>query len=311
MKAKNLVIIGGGAAGMAAAQYGARAALPVLVIEKMGAGGTLLLIDELENYPGNVAREGAPRRTGFEFAEDLRRQAEDFGARFKDGQARFIAREGENFRIELESGETLEAGAVILATGAARRQLGIPGEQELVGRGVSYCASCDGPFFRGKRIFVSGGGDSACDEARYLARLSSTVSIVHRRGIFRAQRALAERVLSDDRIEKILCTQVTAIKGTNKVEALELEDTRTGRRRLVEADALFIFVGSSPQSDLARSAGAALDAEGYILTNVEMETNITGLFAAGDVRASPFRQVVTAVADGAIAAHCAAAYLEA
>ncbi|MDR2053089.1 MAG: FAD-dependent oxidoreductase, partial [Treponema sp.] len=181
----DLIIIGAGPAGLTAAQYGARSNLKVLVIEQLAPGGQVLNIDKLENYPGIV-----PEKSGWEFAEALHRQAEDFGAEFLTDSVMALTKEGDIFRVSLGDGGTRNAAAVIAAAGTKHRTLNIPGEKEFYGRGVSYCAACDGPFFKGKKIFVVGGGDAACDEAQYLSRLSSQIVVIHRRDRFRAQKAL-------------------------------------------------------------------------------------------------------------------------
>ncbi|MDR0399387.1 MAG: FAD-dependent oxidoreductase [Treponema sp.] len=316
----DLIIIGAGPAGLTAAQYGARANLRTLVLERLAPGGQALNINVLENYPGNVAlrdAEGksiAPPRRGYEFAGDLHRQAEDFGARFLTGEAAALTREGELFAAALEGGGTLRAPAVILATGAVHRTLGVPGEAEFTGRGVSYCATCDGPFFRDKKIVVVGGGDAACDEAQYLSRLSSRVLLLHRRDRFRAQKGLAERVLNNPHIEVRFNTIVREIRGGETVESLVLEQSDnmgrgTGKIYTEEAAGVFIFAGTLPQNSLAQ--GAAKDEAGYVVTNQRMESSVPGLFAVGDLRSSPFRQVVVAAAEGAVAAHCAAEYIDA
>jgi thioredoxin reductase (NADPH) len=223
--------------------------------------------------------------------------------------------------VTLDSGETISAGAVILAIGCERRKLGVPGEKELAGSGVSYCASCDGPFFRNKRIFVSGGGDAACDEARFLSRLSPPdengkprVILVHRRNKLRAQGAVAARVLADPSIEVRLAARIAAIEGEGRVERVVLEKTDgvtgagTGETYREDAAAVFIFAGVLPDTSLFPDAKR--DEQGYIVTDQAMRTSLDGLFAAGDIRTSPFRQVVTAASDGAIAAHSAAEWLE-
>jgi thioredoxin reductase (NADPH) len=301
----DLIIIGAGPAGLTAAQYGARSNLSVLVLEQLAAGGQALLIDVLENYPGI-----APGKTGFDFCEDLRRQAEGFGAKFLTEQAQSLSKEGDAFTITLANGQSLRAPSVILATGAKHRTLDIPGEKEYFGRGVSYCATCDGPFFKNKRIFVVGGGDAACDEAQYLSHLSSQVILIHRREKFRAQRALADKVLHNPNIQVRFNTVMKGIKGTSgKVGSVVLD--KTGTLSEENADAVFIFTGTVPQTSLVSvNLIAKTDEAGYIITDGRMATSIPGLFAAGDVRASPFRQVITAAADGAVAAHCAAAYID-
>jgi thioredoxin reductase (NADPH) len=314
----DLLIIGAGPAGLTAAQYGARANLRTLVLEELAPGGQALVIDVLENYPGNVGALGADGalaskpKTGFEFSQDLHRQAEGFGAAFLTEQVTALKKEGDLFTATLGTGETRSAPAVILATGAKHRTLGIPGEAQFTGRGVSYCATCDGPFFRNKKIVVAGGGDAACDEAQYLARLSSQIILVHRRDRFRAQKALAERVMRNPHIEVRLNTIIREIKGEQKVNSLVFERSDntgkgTGETYGEAADAVFVFVGTIPQTALVPDVEK--DEGGYIVTNQRMESSAPGLFAAGDVRSSPFRQVVVAAAEGAIAAHCAAEYI--
>jgi len=312
----DLIIIGAGPAGLTAAQYGARANLKVLVIEQLAPGGQVLLIDALENYPGNAGQfdssgnETAPPKSGYEFAMDLHKQAEGFGASFLTGQVVSLKKEDGFFIVALDDGALLKAASVIMATGAKPRLLDIPGEREFSGKGVSYCATCDGNFFRGKRIFVAGGGDAACDEARYLSRLTDKLTLVHRRDSFRAQKALAQRTIDNPNIEVRLSTVIKEIKGEKKVSSVVLQDVKTGRTYEEETDAVFIFAGTVPQSSLASNAGAALDESGYIITDQKMSTNIYGLFAAGDIRSGAFRQVVTAAADGAVSAHNAAEYID-
>jgi thioredoxin reductase (NADPH) len=303
----DLIIIGAGPAGLTAAQYGARANLSVLVLEQLSPGGQALYIDTLENYPGI-----AYGKTGFEFSEDLRLQAESFGAKFLTEEVKTLNKEGELFTIALASGKTLKSPAVVVATGAKHRALGIPGEKEFSGRGVSYCATCDGPFFKGKKIFVVGGGDTACVEAQYLSHLSNQVILIHRRERFRAQKALADRTLHNPYINVRFNTVMKEIRGGAKVASVLLEENGTSGEE--SADAVFIFTGIVPQASLVSGANGGLKVEldeaGYIVTDQTMASSVPGLFAAGDVRTTPFRQVVTAAADGAVAAHCAAAYID-
>jgi len=310
----DLLIIGAGPAGLTAAQYGARANLNVLVIEQLAPGGQALLIDVLENYPGNIERKDAAGnvcagpRTGFEFAQDLHSQAEAFGASFLSEAVSELTKEGDVFTAVLGDGSRRKAHAVILATGATHRNLDIPGEAQFLGRGVSHCATCDGAFFRGKKIFVVGGGDAACDDAQYLSRLSPHVVLVHRRDRFRAQKVLAERVMRNENIEVRFNTVIKEIKGDKKLSSVILE--QEGRVYEEAADAVFIFAGTIPQSSLAGSVHAELDSGGAIITDQKMETSVPGLFAAGDVRSGAFRQVVVAAGEGAVAAHSAAEYID-
>jgi thioredoxin reductase (NADPH) len=316
----DLLIIGAGPAGLTAAQYGARADLKVLVLERIAPGGQTLSIDVLENYPGNVERkdnEGnviAGPRTGYELAQDMHSQAEAFGASFLCEEVCELKKEGDLFTAVLANGETKNAPAVIIATGAKHSLLGIPGEKEFSGRGVSWCATCDGAFFKGKKIIAVGGGDAACDGAQYLSRLSGQLILVHRRDRFRAQRALADRVLQNKNIEVRFNTVVKEIKGDKKVGSAVLECE--GRIYEETADAVFIFAGMTPQSWLVsgdESSGglkAELDNGGYIVSDKRMAASVPGLFAAGDVRSGSFRQVIVAAGEGAVAAHSAAEYIE-
>jgi len=275
------------------------------------------MIDVPENYPGNIERKDGggtaiSPRTGFELAQDMHSQAEAFGATFLSDTATGVKKDGDIFTVFLAGGggecRVLKAPAVIVATGAEHRNLGVPGEKEFSGRGVSYCATCDGPFFKSKKIFVVGGGDAACDEAMYLSRLSPQVILVHRRDRLRAQKALAERVMRNPNIEVRFNTVVKEIKGEQKVSSVILE---TGGLTCEEsADAVFIFAGTIPRSALVSQEsalqGVVLDENGYIVTDQKMAASVPGLYAAGDVRSGNFKQIVVAAGEGAVAAHNAA-----
>jgi thioredoxin reductase (NADPH) len=298
----DLIVIGGGPAGMAAAQYGARANLKTLLVEELATGGQALLIDNLENYPGVMGPV-----SGYDLSEIMRKQAEAFGAASLTATVSSLLKEGGLFKLETSEGP-LSAKAVVLATGAKHSHIGAPGEEEFGGRGVSYCATCDGPFFKGKRMLVVGGGDAACDESAFLAKLSDKIVVAHRRDRFRAQHALAERTLRNPNIDVRFNTVVERIKGSKKVESVVLRKVGGGEGYEEPFDAVFVFVGSIPQSALA--SGAKKDEAGYILTDGRMATSLSGLFAAGDVRVSSFRQLITAASDGAIAAHSASQYID-
>ncbi len=305
----DIVIIGAGAAGLTAAQYAARANMKTLVMEQTASGGQCLQIEGLENYPGFP-----DPIDGYDFIERFERQARQFGAEFLISSVTRLDKDGSEFQIETSEGG-ITAGAVILATGAKHRHLGVPGEKELAGRGVSYCATCDGPFFKSKRILVVGGGDAACDEATFLAKLSDDITMIHRRDRFRAQPALAERVLANPNIAVRFNTVLDEIHGEKnamgieQVSAVTLRRVDTGETVTVPMSAVFVFVGSDPQTDLVPTVPK--DEAGYIVTDHEMQTAISGLFAVGDVRATPFRQLVVAAGEGAVAAHAAAQYVEA
>jgi len=319
MTAGNLIIIGAGPAGLTAAQYGARANLKVTVIEQLMPGGQAANIDILENFPGNTEQLDsagnvtAPPKSGYDFMMDLYRQAQWFGAEFLFASAESLIKENNLFILKLAGGEEVTAAAVIIAAGAKPRLLGIPGEKEFSGKGVSWCAACDGSFFKNKKILVVGGGDAACDEARYLSRLTDRVVLIHRRDSFRAQKALALRTMNNPNIEVRFNTAINEIKGSaahDKVGSAVLRNTKNGDIYEEETDAVFIFAGTEPQSSLVRGFNAVLDANGYIITDQKMSTNVAGLFAAGDIRSGVFRQVITAAADGAVAAFNAAGYLD-
>jgi len=300
----DFAVIGAGAAGLSAAQYGARANLSTIVIEELAPGGQALFIDKLENYPGILEPI-----SGFELAERMHKQAEQFGSSFIEASALSVRKAEDRFIIETSVG-SLESLTVLIATGARHKQLGIPGEQEYIGKGVSYCATCDGPFFKGKRILVVGGGDSACDEAIYLSNLSDKILMIHRRDRFRAQKALASRVLSNPSIKVLFNTVAKEIKGDSRVRSVVLENTLSHELTEEPFDGIFIFIGSTPQTGFLKDIAIQFDESGYIITDCNMETSIAGLFAAGDVRVTPFRQIVTAAADGAIAARSAASYID-
>ncbi|MFP4383250.1 MAG: thioredoxin-disulfide reductase [Spirochaetia bacterium] len=305
---KDLIIIGAGAAGLTAAQYGARANLKTLVLEELASGGQSLIIEGLENYPGFPEPIN-----GMEFAKRFEDQAKNFGAEFEMATAESLKKEGDFFIITTNKGE-YRAPAVIISTGAKHRHLQIPGEDRLSGKGVSYCATCDGPFFRNKKMIVVGGGDAACDEAMFLSKLTEKIILVHRRDRFRAQPSLASRVLNNKNIEVRFNTLLKEIHsdtnpmGMEKVSGVTMVRTDTQEEYREDADAVFVFIGSIPQTKIVPDVPK--DEGGYIITNEKMSTHTPGLFAAGDVRATQFRQLVVAAAEGAIAAHAAAQYID-
>jgi thioredoxin reductase (NADPH) len=303
MREYDVVIIGAGAAGLSAAQYAARANLRTLVLDRSGTGGQCNLISELENYPG------FPKvLTGEEFTDRFETQARQFGAEFAEEDVSTITPVSDRYVVATENGE-ISAATVILATGASHRHLGVPGEEELSGRGVSYCATCDGPMFEGKPMIVVGGGDAACDEASFLSKLTDRVIMVHRRERFRAQASLAERVMNNPKIEVRFNTELQEILGgpnefgIDAVREVRLVDTATKETTVEEVAAVFIFIGSIPQTELVPFVER--DETGYVVTNSHMESSSPGLYAVGDVRVTPFRQLVVAASDGAIAAHAA------
>ena len=298
MKQIDIAVIGAGPAGLSAAAYAARAGYAVTCFDQLAPGGQLLLIDEIENYPGSGLIKG------FQLAEQMENQASGFGVEIEYAKVTSIRKEDERFLLETEDGP-VEAKSVIAATGATHRHLGAEGEEEYQGKGVSYCATCDGPFFKGKDIVVVGGGDTALTDALYLAKLANTVTIVHRRNEFRGQKILSDRVLAAKNIKLALSRQVVKIASDDgkKVSKAVLDDGS-----ILNCDAVFIFVGITPNSGIF-SGFCELDKNGFIVTNDRMETSVKGFFAAGDVRTTAFRQVVTAAGDGAMATHMADEYI--
>jgi thioredoxin reductase (NADPH) len=305
MKAdRDLIIIGGGGAGLAAAQYAARANLSPLLLEELATGGQALIIDRLENYPGFP--EAIP---GTELTRLFEEQAVRFGTEIKYTGVQKLTWSDGRFTSHTDDGP-LTSLAVILATGARHRTLNVPGEKEYAGKGVSYCATCDGPFFKGQPMVVVGGGDAACDESAFLAHLSDSVLMVHRRDRFRAQKALSERTLSNPHIQVRFNTELKEIRGNAKVQEVVLLDKKTGKTVEQKTSAVFVFIGSIPQTRVIEGLEVKLDEAGYVETDQRMQTSLRGLFAAGDVRATPFRQLVVAAGEGAIAAHSAAQYID-
>jgi thioredoxin reductase (NADPH) len=298
----DLLIIGGGPAGLTAALYGARGGLDTVVLEMGAPGGQAGLTDRIENYPGFP--EGI---NGMELAMKFAEQARRFGARIEMTTVQGVELNGEIKKAFTGSGE-FTARAVIIASGAHPRPLGVPGEEEFRGRGVSYCATCDGAFFRDKKVAVVGGGDSAVEEALFLTRFASQVTIIHRRDALRATKVLQERARDNPKISFCWNTVVTRIKGEEKVGSLELKDVNSGATREEAFDGVFIFIGLEPNTGFLKGA-LTLDSQGYIVTRENLATSIPGVFAAGDVRAKDFRQVSTAVGDGAVAAMAAERYL--
>lgn len=300
-KAYDFIIIGAGPAGLAAAQYSSRSNLKTLLIDQSIPGGQVLNISKFENYPGIF-----PAVSGMKFVEDAKQQALSFGTEIIQTNVSSVDKIKNSFIVETKAGN-FSAPTLCLSTGAEHRKLNVPGENEFAGRGVSYCATCDGPFFRNKKIIVVGGGDSACDEATYLSTLSTQVTLVHRKSQLRAQKAVAERVLHNPNIKVKFNATISEIRGDAKVKSVVLTDTVTNEKSEMEADGVFIFVGMIPRTSLFETI--SVDENGYVKTDENMHTAIPGLFAAGDVRSKSFRQVVTACSDGAIAANEAAKYI--
>ncbi|WP_297445470.1 thioredoxin-disulfide reductase [Desulfurobacterium sp.] len=301
----DVVIVGAGPAGLASAIYTGRSNLKTLVLDAMFPGGQLLVTEMIENYPGFPEP-----MAGFELSDRMKKQAENFGAVIKSGYSvNKVDIDGDIFILKLESGGEVKARTVIWAAGSTPRKLGVPGEAEFLGRGVSYCAVCDGALFKGRDVAVVGGGDSALEEALFLTKFANKVYLIHRRDKFRAVPIVQERVKANEKIKPVLNKVVESINGDQFVESLTLKDTVTGEKSEQKVDGIFIFIGSEPNTAPIAHL-VELDDRGYILTDDEMKTATPGLFAAGDTRKKPLKQVITAAADGAVAAMSASRYLE-
>jgi len=305
---RDLVIIGSGPAGYTAAIYAARAGLaPVVVAGSVTAGGALMNTTEVENYPGFIDGIMGP-----ELMESMRKQAERFGAQILSDDAVELALEGPVKTVVTGGGERFEARAVVLAMGSAYRELGLPDEKRLSGHGVSWCATCDGFFFRGQDVVVVGGGDSAVEEATFLTRFAESVTIVHRRDELRASKIMADRAMADPKIRFAWNSEVVAIHGTDKVSGLTLRDTVTGEERELAATGVFVAIGHVPRSELLVGQ-VDLDPEGYVLAGGPGErgtaTSVSGVFASGDLVDRVYRQAITAAGTGCAAALDAQHYL--
>ncbi|MEV0336815.1 thioredoxin-disulfide reductase [Nocardia sp. NPDC050717] len=293
---RDLIIVGSGPAGYTAAVYAARAELQPLVFEGTQFGGALMTTTEVENFPG--FREGI---MGPDLMEQMREQAKRFGADLRTEDVDAIDLSGTIKKVTVGD-ETFEAYAVILAMGSAARYLNVPGEQELLGRGVSACATCDGFFFKGQDIVVVGGGDSAMEEATFLTKFAASVTIVHRREEFRASRIMLERAKANEKIKFALNAEVVKVNGETSVTSLTLRDTRTGEESELAATGLFVAIGHDPRSELVKGQ-VALDGEGYVRVNDPgTATDVAGVFAAGDLVDHTYRQAITAAGTGCRAA---------
>jgi thioredoxin reductase (NADPH) len=300
-----IVIVGGGPAGLAAGLYAARATRRTLLVERRVVGGQIALTSMVENYPGFP--DGV---NGFDLGQAMLRQAERYGQETEYTEVTAVRRTAEGrFRLTTPDGDLL-ARALIVTAGADYNRLGVPGEERLTGRGVSYCATCDAAFFRDQEVAVVGGGDAALDEGLFITRYAARVHVIHRRETLRAGRILQERAFANPRMDFTWNSVVEAIEGEEAVTGVRLRDVRTGATRLLPVAAVFIFVGQHPNTDWLGGM-LALDAGGHIPVNLWMETAVPGLFAAGDVRAESARQVASAVGDGVTAAIRADQYLTA
>lgn len=300
----DLIIVGGGPGGLTAGLYAMRAALKTLMIEKGLPGGQINLTDSVDNYPGfeNIS--------GFDLSQKFVQHAKSYGLEIRQEEVTAVEPGLDCHRVRLANGTVIGTHAIILATGGSPRKLDIPGEMDYYGKGVSYCATCDGFFFRGKNVAVVGGGDTALEEALYLAKITQQVYLIHRRDAFRASRILQQRVMAEDKIEVLWNTVVTEIKADDQdVNAVALKDTQTGATRDLAIDGVFIFIGFVPNNGLV-PAGIQMDHDGYVVTDGKCETNTSGIYVIGDLRQKYAKQIVLAAADGCNAALAAALHVE-
>ena len=298
----DMIVIGGGPGGYTAALYAARAGLSVLVLEKLSAGGQMALTSQIDNYPGFP--EGID---GFTLGEQMQAQAERFGVTTELAEVTDLELSGKLKKVESSEG-TFYGKTVVISTGASPRELGVPMERELVGRGVNYCAACDRMFYKGKTVVVVGGGNTAAADAMQLSRIAKKVILVHRRDTLRATKIYHEPLINAPNVEFVWNSQVTELLHESKLTGVKVKDLLSGEERVIDCDGIFVSIGRKPASRLAEGQ-LALDEGGYIRAGESTETSIPGVFAVGDVRTKVLRQVVTAVADGAMAAHYAESYL--
>ncbi len=298
----DVIIIGGGPGGYSAALYATRAGLDTLVLEKMAAGGQMNLTDQIDNYPG--FDQGI---SGWELGEKMRAGAERFGAKTKSALVLSADLQAAPKRIET-SGGVFFGKTVIIATGADHKPLGVPNEAEFVGRGIGYCATCDGMFFRNKTVGVVGGGNTAAGDALYLSRICQKVYLIHRRDTLRATKLYQTQLENTPNVELRYNATVKSLLGDDRISGVELTDVNTMETTALDLDGLFISVGQQPATELFRGQ-VDLDENGYVIADETTRTNIPGVFAVGDVRTKALRQVITAAADGAVAAHFAESYL--
>jgi len=303
----DVAIIGGGPSGLTAGIYSCRAKMKTCLVEKTACGGQVLVADTIENFPGFSDGIKGP-----DLAEWILKQAKHFGLEVKDLEAKKIILKKsakEPFKIELSDGKVIDALSVIIATGAKWNSLNVPGEKELSGRGVSYCATCDGPLFRNKNVVVVGGGDTALEDAIFLTKFASKVTIVHRRDMLRATKILQERARANKKIELCLGYTCVEVIGKNRVEGVKVKSAKTSEEKIIKTDGVFVLIGLNPNSDIVKGL-IDLCPRGYIKTDDDMKTSVEGIFACGDVRMKLLRQVVTATGDGATASVSAEHYVE-
>ncbi len=300
----DLIILGGGPAGLTAGIYAARSRIPVVLLEKGFPGGQMAATDMVENYPGFTGPI-----LGYELAQKMEAQARGFGLNVIQADVKSVVPNDNGFLISTEGSDYFTCRALILATGASPRKMRIPGELELAGKGVSYCAVCDGPFFRDMEVAVVGGGDAAVEEAVYLARFASKVHIVHRRDQFRAVKEIQERAFAEPKVTIHWNTAPVAVLGQDEVVGLRIRPVTHGLEDDLPVGGVFFYIGINPSNEILRDL-VSIDERGFVPTDDRMACSRPGIFAAGDIRSKTLRQICTAVGDGAIATHSAQQYLE-
>ncbi|MCK9575892.1 MAG: thioredoxin-disulfide reductase [Clostridia bacterium] len=299
----DLIVVGGGPSGLTAAMYGLRAGLKVVIIEKQNIGGQTLTIPDIKNYPGFISISGV------ELTIKMHEQVISLGAVIVYDDIKSLDLIGDTKRVETFSNGTFTSQTIVLAMGAIARNLGLPREQEFIGAGISYCAVCDGTFFKDLVVAVVGGGNTAIDDAIYLAGFAKKVYIIHRQNRFKADEELISTLNTFNKIEKIMDCKIVELLGENKLSGIKIENLNTGNQKQLDINGLFIAVGRGPDTELVKNI-VTLNKNGYILTNDKMETNISGIYVAGDVRESVIKQIVIACADGAVAATMANRYIK-
>jgi thioredoxin reductase (NADPH) len=291
----DMIIIGGGPAGLSAGLYASRASLKNLILEKSEAGGQIATTSEVDNFPGSMKDATGPM-----LSQRMKEQCEAFGSEFRKEECKELKKVGDYFQV-VTNKDTHQAKAVVAAMGAYPREIGCPGEREFRGMGVSYCATCDGFFFRDLNVAVVGGGDSALEEGIFLTKFAKKVTIIHRRDELRAVKTIQDKAMANPKIEFIFDSVVEEITGDGLVKGVRIKNVKTGVVRDLSVDGVFIYVGYHPNTELIKDM-AVLDESGYVVAGEDMETKIPGLFVAGDIRKKSLKQVITAAADGAIAA---------
>ncbi|HDL10140.1 MAG TPA: thioredoxin-disulfide reductase [Candidatus Omnitrophica bacterium] len=300
---KDVIVIGLGPAGITASLYILRAKLSVLGIEKFAFGGQINLTYRIENYPGFP--DGI---SGYELAELFKKQIDNYGLEVVTSEVMSLDIEDNCFEVVTKNGR-YQALAIVIATGASPRKLGVKGEREFTGRGVSYCATCDAPFYKDKITAVVGGGNTACEEALYLAKFCKKVYLIHRRDRLRAEKFLQDRIFATSNVELVLNSTVEEIKGDEKVDAVVVKNLKQNKVTSIEVDGIFIFVGHKPNTDFCKHI-IEVDSNDYIITDSDFQTSVKGIFAAGDVRANSLKQVISACGEGAKAGQSAIKYVE-